>query len=243
MLDRILRQSRQVPASRRSMRLALPIGWLLVIVLAGCVPLPSPDAQAVTAPPALDTPEPQAVPGAATSPEASPTRCLAPAITPPVMPAEIPGYTQVDPATGLHMTGTVQQIDLASYHLKVTGKVDRPLSLAYDELRCLPRIECTSCTLICPGFFTDRATWAGAPLAYVLKLAGIQDGASQVTLVSADGYTTPLTLNEALSEDAMLAYEQNGQPLPILHGFPVRAVLPSQAGGKWAKWLVEITVN
>ena len=159
------------------------------------------------------------------------------------MPAEIPGYTQVDPATDLHMTGTVQQIDLASYHLKVTGKVDHPLSLAYDELRCLPRIECASCTLVCPGFFIDHATWAGAPLAYVLRRAGIQDGASQVTLVSADGYATPLTLNEALSEDAMLAYEQNGQPLPILHGFPVRAVLPSQTGGKWVKWLVEITVN
>ncbi len=233
MLDRVLRQSRHVPAVRRSMRLALPIGWLLVIVLTGCVPLTTPAAPTESAPPTPGTPEPQA----------SPARCLLPAITPPVMPAEIPGYTQVDPATGLHMTGTVQQIDLASYHLKVTGKVDHPLSLAYDELRCLPRIECASCTLVCPGFFIDHATWAGAPLAYVLKLAGIQDDASQVTLISADGYTTPLTLNEALSEDAMLAYEQNGQPLPILHGFPVRAVLPSQVGGKWAKWLVEITVN
>ena len=230
MLDRILCQSRQAPRFHRSGRQALLIGWLLTIVLVGCVPLPPP---AVTAPSTPGTSEPQV----------RSTQCPLTPITPPVMPAEIPGYAKVDPATGLHMTGTVQQIDLAGYRLKVTGKVDHALNLAYDELRCLPRIECASCTLICPGLFTDHATWAGAPLAYVLKLAGIQDSASQVTLVSADGYSTPLTLKEALSEDAMLAYEQDGQPLPILHGFPVRAVLPFQAGGKWAKWLVEITVN
>jgi DMSO/TMAO reductase YedYZ molybdopterin-dependent catalytic subunit len=233
MMSRIPRQSRQAPGIRRSGGRVLLIGWLLTLVLAGCVSLPTPAAPVESTPPAPGTPEPQA----------SPAHCLLTPITPPVMPTEIPGYTQVDPATGLHMTGTVKQIDLAGYRLKVTGKVDHPLSLAYDELRCLPRIECASCTLICPGFFTDHATWAGAPLAYVLKLAGIQDGASQVTLVSADGYATPLTLNEALSDDAMLAYEQNGQPLPILHGFPVRAVLPSRAGGKWVKWLVEIIVN
>jgi len=48
--------------------------------------------------------------------------------------------------------------------------VDNPLSLAYNNLRCMPRAE-TRCTLVCPGFFKDDATWAGAPLDHILELA------------------------------------------------------------------------
>lgn len=214
-------------------------------VFAGCVPLPpaltneGPDAAAMSEPGVAVT---GTIRGAPALDASSSAECVLAPITPPVMPAEIPGYAEVDPATGLHMTGTVQQIDLATYRLKVTGKVDRPLSLTYDELRCMPRLQCT-CTLICPGLFTDRADWAGASLAHVLELAGIRAGAAVVRLVSADGYSIPLTLDEALSEENFLAYEQGGEPLPILHGFPVRAVLPSQMGGKWIKWLVEIKVE
>ena len=74
-----------------------------------------------------------------------------------------------------------------SYRLKVTGKVDRPLSLTYDELRCMPKIQ-TSDVLICPGFFEDEANWAGASLAYVLDLAGV-GRSSEISLVGADGYS------------------------------------------------------
>ena len=38
------------------------------------------------------------------------------------------------------MTGKPQEIDLQSYRLRITGKVDQPLSLSYDYLRCLPRV-------------------------------------------------------------------------------------------------------
>ena len=220
----------------RLVPLILAVTLLLALALAGCAPLPAPAAGGPAAP------GPQAIAETPASPAATPAQCDLAPITPPVMPAEIPGYTEADPATGLHMTGTVQQIDLASYRLQVTGRVDHPLSLTYDELRCMPRIQ-GHYTLICPGFFTDQADWAGASLAHVMRLAGIQEGAKRVTLVSADGYSTPLTVDEALAGENFLAYEQNDQPLPILHGFPVRVVLPSQAGGKWVKWLVEIKVE
>ena len=58
-----------------------------------------------------------------------------PPVSQPPWPRRIPGYTEVDPETGLHMTGTPQHIDIASYRLKVTGKVDRPLSLTFDDSR------------------------------------------------------------------------------------------------------------
>lgn len=172
----------------------------------------------------------------------SPSPCVLEPVVVPTRPAETPGYTQLDPDTGLHMTGTAQEIDVESYRLQVTGKVDHPLSLTYDDLRCLPKVE-TAAILECPGFFVDEATWSGAPIQEVLALAGVQEGATDLRLVSADGYSRLVPISEGLAETAFLAYEWEGEPLPILHGFPVRVVLPGISGGSWVKWLVAIEVK
>jgi DMSO/TMAO reductase YedYZ molybdopterin-dependent catalytic subunit len=173
--------------------------------------------------------------------EASPTSCILSPIVAPTMPAVIPGYTEVDPATGLHMTGEVQEIDLTSYRLEVTGRVDHPLKLSYDDLRCMPKVE-KHLVLTCPGFFQDTATWAGVPLDYVLKLAGVQSGAIHIKLYSADGYYITMPLENARAVEGFLAYELEGETLPRLHGFPLRAVFPGMAGSNWVKWLVAIEV-
>lgn len=168
--------------------------------------------------------------------------CPLPPIAIPTLPAEIPAYTELDPTTGLHMTGGVSEIDLESYRLQVTGKVDHPLTLSYDDLRCMPKIE-KQATLVCPGFFVDVATWAGASLEHIFQLAGIQAGATQIVLYAADGYSTSVSLEEASFEGNFLAYEWEGEPLPRLHGFPVRAVFPELQGNKWVKFLVKIEVR
>jgi DMSO/TMAO reductase YedYZ molybdopterin-dependent catalytic subunit len=165
-----------------------------------------------------------------------------PTVSQPPWPDFVPGYTELDPSTGLHMTGTPQLIELAGYRLSVVGAVDNPLYLTYDELRRLPRLSAKP-ALICRGYFEDYANWAGASLSAILGTAGIMAGAAEVELISADGYSTSLQLAEALDPGAFLAYELEGAPLPVLHGFPVRAVFPSQLGSKWAKWVVEIRVR
>lgn len=140
------------------------------------------------------------------------------------------------------MTGKAQPIDLESYRLRITGLVDHPLSLTYDDLRCMPRIE-VHCTLVCPETFVDEATWAGVPLEHVLAMAGVSSGATGIKLIGADEYAVSISMAEMdFSEDNMLAYEWEGEPLPVLHGFPVRAVFPDLVGSRWAKWLVEIEV-
>jgi DMSO/TMAO reductase YedYZ molybdopterin-dependent catalytic subunit len=149
---------------------------------------------------------------------------------------------ELDSETGLHITGRPQQIDLATYRLQVTGLVDHPLSLTYDELRCMPKITGNP-DLNCPGVFIDRATWTGVPIKYILELAGVQQGASKLTLVSADGYQVKLPLETASLDDNFLAYEVNGAPLPVQHGFPLRAVFPSMWGSYWLKWLIEIRIS
>ena len=187
----------------------------------------------------IDTPRPMDT----LSQRPTATPCQLPTVTVPTLPAIIPGPDQQDPATGLHMTGRYQEIDLDSYRLKVTGAVDHPLSLTYDELRCMPKIRTTDAPLICPGYFEDGATWAGASLEYVLNLAGLQADAGTISLVGDDDYSASVTLLQARSGNNYLAYEWHDQPLPILHGFPVRTVFPALPGNKWVKWLVEIKVE
>jgi DMSO/TMAO reductase YedYZ molybdopterin-dependent catalytic subunit len=170
-----------------------------------------------------------------------PTPCNPEPVVVPT-PAAVPGYAELDPTTGLHMTGTVPDLDFGTYRLEVTGKVDQPLSLTYDELRCLPRVQARP-VLNCPGFFQDEATWAGVSLDALLERAGIQDDAERLRLVGGDGYAAIIFLNELQSGEGFIAYEWEGEPLPIIHGFPVRAVFPAHNGNKWVKWLLKIEVS
>ena len=140
------------------------------------------------------------------------------------------------------MTGTAQEIDLDSYQLQISGKVDRPLNLTYDELRCMPKVE-VHAVLVCPGFFQDEATWAGVPLRDILDRVGVQEDARGLRLVGADGYRNFVTIEEARAENSILAYEWDGELLPILHGFPVRAAFPELNGNRWVKWLIAIEVE
>jgi DMSO/TMAO reductase YedYZ molybdopterin-dependent catalytic subunit len=167
--------------------------------------------------------------------------CVLPPLMMPATPETLPGYTDLDSSTGLHVTGTMQVIDQTRYRLEVTGKVNRQLSLSYDELRCMPRTE-TRLTLICPGFFEDVATWAGTPLKYILELAQVQPDATGFNLISADQYSAPISLKSDSLDRSFLAYEWEGKALPRLHGFPLRAIFPGSEGAQWVKWLVRIEV-
>lgn len=170
------------------------------------------------------------------------TPCGLPPIVVPTPLAATPGPAELDITTGLHVTGKAQTIDLETYRLEVTGKVKHSLSLTYDDLRCMPRVE-TQTTIVCKGNFEDTAVWAGVPLRYVLELAGVQDGATDIQLTGIDGYAPIVGLDVAMSERSFLAYELRGQPIPLLHGFPVRAAFPGESGAYWVKWLLKVDVK
>jgi DMSO/TMAO reductase YedYZ molybdopterin-dependent catalytic subunit len=164
----------------------------------------------------------------------------------PTLPATIPAANELDPATGLHMTGKPVVVDLASYRLKVDGKVARELSLSYDDLRRLPKVTATL-TVVCSAalfvVFADTAAWSGVALKTIFDMAGLRPDAKQIIMKAADGYSDTLPMDGALQPENLLAYEWMGQPLPVLHGFPLRAVIPHQNGYHSVKWLVEIVVE
>ena len=167
--------------------------------------------------------------------------CNLPPITIPTLPAVIPGYTGLDSTTGLHMTGNAKNIDLTTYRLKVSGLVDHPLELNFEELRCFPKVT-VKAKIVCPGYFIDESTWSGVPFSTLLEKAGVQKKATQAILISED-YQTTIPLSDVLNEHNFLAYEMINQPLPVLHGFPVRAVFPQLKGNAWVKSLVEISIR
>jgi DMSO/TMAO reductase YedYZ molybdopterin-dependent catalytic subunit len=218
------------------MKNILTIITLFILFLTAC------NAQ-ISATPTVQSLTPAVPAPSLTPPPASlPDECGLAAIAVPTLPAKIPAYLQVDADTGLHMTGIPTQVDFATYRLTITGLVDHPLSFTHDQLRCLPKVS-ASPSLICEGFFVDVATWSGVSLQPLLEMAGIQEGASEIRLKAADGYAIAIPLASALKEENFLAYELNGQTLPVLQGFPLRAVFPSLNGLYWTKWLVGIEVQ
>ena len=96
------------------------------------------------------------------------------------------------------------------------------------------------------------AEWTGVPLAALLQQAGVADDAVDVVFTGADhgiergieqDYQRGLPLGEALRDDVLVAYEMNGQPLPVQHGFPARLVVPGWYGMAHVKWLCSVTVS
>jgi len=140
-------------------------------------------------------------------------------------------------------------VPAGTWTLRIHGMVDNELELDFQDLLDRPLVE-RRITLTCVsnevgGDLAGNASWLGLPLADLLAEAGVQDGADALLSTSADGFTagTPIA---AVTDgrDALLAIGMNGEPLPIVHGFPARMVVPGLYGYVSAtKWVTDIEVT
>jgi DMSO/TMAO reductase YedYZ molybdopterin-dependent catalytic subunit len=133
--------------------------------------------------------------------------------------------------------------------LTITGKVERPITLTYDDLMGMPQIE-RHITLACVsnpvgGDLVGNALWQGVSLRTVLEQVGIAPGGEQIVAESVDGFTAAFPVEVAMnSSDALIAVGMNGEVLPVNHGFPARLVVPGLYGYVSAtKWLREIRIT
>ncbi len=144
----------------------------------------------------------------------------------------------------------VPDVPLDGWRLRVHGRVERPLALAFDDLLSRRLVE-RRITLTCVsnpvgGGYVGNATWIGVPVRDLLREAGVRPGTDAVRSTSADGWTagTPLPALLDPERGAMVAVAMNGEPLPLAHGFPARLVVPGLYGYVSAtKWLVDLEVS
>jgi DMSO/TMAO reductase YedYZ molybdopterin-dependent catalytic subunit len=141
---------------------------------------------------------------------------------------------------------SVPQLETSSWQLAITGMVDHPMTLSFEDLLARPLIE-RYVTMTCVsnevgGQYVSTAKFLGARLRDLLRQAGVQPGADAIVGTSSDGMTigTP-TATIMSTPDAMLAVGMNDEPLPLEHGFPVRMLVPGLYGYVSAtKWLVQL---
>jgi DMSO/TMAO reductase YedYZ molybdopterin-dependent catalytic subunit len=148
------------------------------------------------------------------------------------------------------------------WRLEIGGLVDRPRVFTLEEIQALPKQE-EMFTIECAGnhgfeWFVGavgNAKWAGTALAPILQHAGIKKEAVEVVFFGSDEgeeevrgikmpqfFSRSMSIQEALAPTNLLAYEMNGEPLPYLHGFPVRLIAPGWYGVANVKWLKRIEV-
>jgi DMSO/TMAO reductase YedYZ molybdopterin-dependent catalytic subunit len=128
----------------------------------------------------------------------------------------------------------------AHFRLRVHGEVERELSLTFAELLALPQTEQLSDVHCVTAWSLFDARWKGVRLAELAKRAGVKASARHVIFEAAAGYTANVPLAEALAPDVLLAHQLDGRPLPMPHGPPVRALVPSLYFWKSAKWLTGV---
>ncbi|MFO0578049.1 MAG: molybdopterin-dependent oxidoreductase [Polyangia bacterium] len=164
-----------------------------------------------------------------------------------------------------HLDGHPREIDLSTYRLQVEGHVERPLSLSLTELcQRFPTsrvVAVNQCSGNSRSRFQPRvpggqwghgamgcAEWTGVRLKDVLAAAGIKKGAVAVQLEGlergpgpegkgAHRYQKSLALAGDLLDEALLVHSMNGEPLPLLNGFPLRVVVPGYFSTYWVKAL------
>jgi DMSO/TMAO reductase YedYZ molybdopterin-dependent catalytic subunit len=153
-------------------------------------------------------------------------------------------------------------IDPAAFRLKVSGLVDRSLSLSLDELRqmratdLIAGFECSGNRRPLQGL-SGNGRWTGVPLKTVLDKAGVKREAREFVFFGADHgeeevefrtnkykveqqFGRSLSREKALSNEPFLAYALNGEPLTKHQGAPLRLLVPGWYGVANVKWLSEI---
>ncbi len=165
-----------------------------------------------------------------------------------------------------HWAVIPEQVDLATFRVGVRGHVKQVQSLTMADILALPRVELAAvnqCSGNSRGLFQPRiaggqwengamgnAKWTGVRLRDVLDRAGVKPGAvavrfnglDQPVVDGAPDFMKSLAIDHARDGEVMLAYQMNGEQLPLLNGFPLRLVVPGWYSTYWVKMVGDIEV-
>jgi DMSO/TMAO reductase YedYZ molybdopterin-dependent catalytic subunit len=165
-----------------------------------------------------------------------------------------------------HQTAQPAPVHLRDWRLRISGCVDRPVALTFEDLQRRPLTE-VAATIECAGNnrqpplmngLVSNGVWRGPALAPLLRSCGVQPEAREVVFFGADTererkwpaagqeFEAPhgrsLFVQDALDGGAILAIQLNGEALPPEHGYPLRLIVPGWYGMAHVKWLSGIAV-
>ena len=147
-----------------------------------------------------------------------------------------PGQYLTEKWPVLH-AGSVPKTDLATWDFKVTGEVESPITLTWEEFKALPASEITIDIHCVTRWSRFDTSFRGVHWRELAKLVMPKQSARFVVAHAEQGYTSNVPLEAIEDEHALLAYEADGRPLEPDHGWPLRLVVPSRYFWKSAKWL------
>ena len=159
-------------------------------------------------------------------------------------------------------------IDINNHRLAVKGLVDRELSFSVYDLAKNFKTVSMQGMLECAGSgrsnYQPKASgtpwnatggmgcpkWGGVRLSDVLKAAGLKAGAAHVAgqggdpgmVATAAPVIRSIPMRKAMDENTLIAWSMNDEPLPWIHGYPLRLVVPGWVGSASTKWLHTLTV-
>lgn len=166
-----------------------------------------------------------------------------------------------------HLAGLPSQVSEDTFRLRVNGYVNRELVLSMNDLKTKFKPVSINALCVCSGnarsFFDPQvpgaqwkngamgnARWTGVLLKDILGSAGMKSGARDVSfngldeppLSSVPDFVKSLQVDRVMQSEVMVAYEMNGQPLPLLNGYPLKLVVPGWYATYWVGMLNEIRV-
>ena len=170
-----------------------------------------------------------------------------------------PEYTEADLSPQFRANGSTSPDDpayvdaaskgFADWRLKVGGLVDTPKEFSLAELRAMPaRTQITRHD--CVEGWSCIGKWTGVPLKAVLDMVVLKPEAKFIMFTCADTleqtldgtgrYYESIGLEDAMHPQTILAYDMNGETLPIPYGAPLRVRIERQLGYKMAKYIMGI---
>ena len=158
-------------------------------------------------------------------------------------PARLPpGQYLTDKWPVLH-AGEVPVVDLATWTLTVSGEVEEPLMLTFDELRRLPARDVTTDIHCVTRWSRFDARFMGVHWRELARLCRPKPTARFAIAHAEHGFTANVPLAALEDENALVAYEADGELLTPDHGYPVRLMIPTRYFWKSAKWLRGIELS
>jgi DMSO/TMAO reductase YedYZ molybdopterin-dependent catalytic subunit len=156
------------------------------------------------------------------------------------MQATIPSGQNFAKRWAIYTAFGVPKVDIVAWRLATMGLVEKPLNLSFDDLQKLPQLKLTRDFHCVTTWSIKDVVWEGVAFRELAKLTGVNPVAQWAMFRCADGYTTPVPLEDAMVEDSVIAVKMNGKQIPVNQGYPVRPFIPHLYGWKSAKWLTGI---